>query len=74
MTIFREEPPITEADTKPMKHKQLALNLHGLDVAFMENKATPHKRLAVLRGVAFYVLLFHGWREITQQEYEANLP
>jgi hypothetical protein len=75
MTIFREEPPMTEEDTKPFEPAYVMppLNLRGLEMEYLYH---PIERCvtAVFKGAASVALRQRGWKRITKAQYEANLP
>lgn len=72
MNIFRREPPITEADTKPFEPAFISppINTRGLDIEYLYHPIERCKR-TVAKGAASAYLLGRGWKRITQAQYEA---
>ena len=70
MTIFRDEPPPTEEDTKPVNaYPKPPLNTRGLDLEFLYNPSLGIYR-ALIKGAFSAYLKKRGWKAVTQKEYE----
>ncbi len=72
MNIFRREPPITEADTKPFvpAFTHPPINTRGLDIEYLYHP-TERCKQAVAKGATSAYLRMRGWKRITKAQYEA---